>query len=99
MSATLTSFEAFDALLAQSRVQIDAMALADPADGTIAMVKAQLAELHALTRDGRDLDQAEKDSFNFGAIGSRELCNYPVADSLYELGSYVTWWGETNPGY
>jgi hypothetical protein len=27
-------------------------------------------------------------------IASRELDNYPVAASLYELASYVIYWGE-----
>lgn len=91
------TFEEFDALLAVARAEVERMAAAEPEDGAIASVKRQLEAVHGWTRGGRCPAQDEKDQFNFGAIASRELDTYPVADSLYELASYVLWWGEKRP--
>jgi hypothetical protein len=93
----LRTFEDFDRCLAAARVELDAMAARQPDDGAIASVRAQLGALHAYTRGGRCPDQGEKDSFNFGHIASRELSDHPVAQDLYELASFVTWWGHVRP--
>jgi len=94
MPSSLKSFEEFDALLASTRTEVDAMSLAEPDDGAISSVKRQLETLHGWTRGGRCPEQGEKDQLNFGTIASRVLENYPVADSLYELSSYVIYWNE-----
>jgi hypothetical protein len=73
------------------------MSRAEPDDGAIASVRRQLDALHSWTRGGRCPSQDEKDQLNFGAIASRVLDNYPVADSLYELASFVIYWGERRP--
>ena len=91
------TFEEFDRLLAASRAEIDAMAAAAPGDGAISAVKSQLASLHDWTRGGRCPSQGEKDTLNFGHIASRELDSYAVAQSLYELASFVIYWGEDKP--
>jgi hypothetical protein len=91
---TLPSFAQFDALLAAARTELAAMAAAEPDDGAIAAVARQLDALHGWTRGGRCPAQDEKDQLNFGVIASRELDVYPVAGSLYELASFVIWWGE-----
>jgi len=93
----LQTFTDFDRLLAATRVEIGRMAAAAPDDGALASVDRQLAALHGWTRDGRCPDQGEKDSLNFGMIASRELDDYPVASDLYELASFVTWWGHVRP--
>jgi hypothetical protein len=92
--ATPESFAQFDALLQAARTELARMAAAEPEDGAIASVQRQLDALHAITRGGRKPDQGEKDGFNFGHIASRALDGYPVADDLYALASFVTWWGE-----
>jgi hypothetical protein len=94
MPSSPRTFEEFDALLADACAQVQKMAEAEPDDGAIASVKRQLDAVYAWTRGGRSPTQDEKDQLNFGLIASRELDNYPVAASLYELASYVIWWGE-----
>jgi hypothetical protein len=93
MPSSLKTFEEFDRLLAAARAEVDAMALAEPDDGAIASVKRQLDAVHGWTRGGRCPAQSEKDQLNFGMIASRELDHYAVAASLYELASYVIYWG------
>src|SRR4249920_345683 len=99
MPSSPKTFEQFDGLLATARAEVDAMLLAEPDDGAINSVKRQLDALHAWTRDGRCPSQAEKDQLNFGQIASRALDTYPVADSLYELASFVIYWEETPDGH
>ena len=94
MASPLASFDDFDALLVRARIELERMAIAEPEDGAIESVRLQLAALHEMTRGGRCPSQAEKDRFNFGLIASRALDVYPVAEDLYRLASYVTWWGE-----
>ena len=95
MTRPLSSFDDFDALLVRSRIELERMAIAEPEDAAIESVRLQLAALHEWTRGGRCPSQDEKDRLNFGLIASRELDAYPVADDLYRLASYVTWWGES----
>ena len=95
MPSSLPSFEAFDRLLAAARVEIAAMQEAEPGDGAIAAVASQLKALQRWTRNCRCPSQAEKDTLNFGQIASRELENDPVAGSLYQLASFVTYWDAT----
>lgn len=90
------SFEEFDQLLAAARAEVGLMFTAEPDDGAIASVKRQLDALHGWTRGGHCPSQDEKDRLNFGAIASRELDSYPVADKLYELASFVIYWGEAS---
>ena len=97
MSSSPKSFEEFDRLLTSTRAELERMSAAEPTDGAITSVKRQLDALHSWTREGRCLSQDEKDRLNFGLIASRELDTYPIADSLYELASFVTWWGEKRP--
>ena len=92
MPSSLKSFEEFDQLLASARAELDAMSAAEPDDGAITSVKRQLQALHGWTRGGRCPSQDEKDQLNFGQIASRALDNYPVAEALYKLASFVTWW-------
>ena len=93
----MTSFEEFDRTLDSARTELAAMSEAEPDDGAIASVRRQLDALHGWTRGGRCPSQDQKDTLNFGMIASRELDNYDVASSLYELASYVTWWGHERP--
>ena len=92
MPSSLKSFEEFDQLLAQAQAEVEAMLIAEPGDGAIVSVKRQLDAVHGWTRGGRCPAQAEKDQLNFGAIASRSLDTYPVAEKLYELASYVIYW-------
>ena len=94
MPSSLKTFEEFDRSLATARGEVDAMHQAEPEDGAISSVKRQLDTLHGWTRGGRCPSQAEKDQLNFGQIASRALDTYPVADSLYELASFVIYWQE-----
>jgi hypothetical protein len=94
MPSSLTSFAQFDRLLDATRAEVARIFLAEPDDGAIISVQRQLEALHRWTRDGRCPSQAEKDQLNFGQIASRALDNYPVADSLYELASFVIYWQE-----
>ena len=93
----MNTFEEFDRALAAARVEVDTMAAAEPDDRAILSVRLQLEALHEWTRGGRCPSQDEKDRLNFGAIASRELDVFPVADALYELASFVIWWGEKRP--
>jgi hypothetical protein len=93
----LQTFEDFDRVLAGAREEVARMAAAEPEDGAIASVRAQLDALHRWTRGGRCPDQGEKDTLDFGRIASRELDSYPVAADLYALASFVTWWGHVRP--
>lgn len=97
MPKSPTSFEEFDLLLAQARAELERMAAAEPGDGAIASVRRQLDALHGWTRGGRCPSQDEKDRLNFGLIASRELDDYAVSPALYELASFVIWWGEKRP--
>lgn len=96
MPSSLKSFEAFDTLLTRTRADVAEMLAAEPDDGAIISVHRQLNALHGWTRGGRCPSQPEKDQLNFGLIASRELDTYPVAGSLYELASFVIYWGETD---
>jgi hypothetical protein len=95
--AELETVADFDRLLQHARTEVARMAAAEPDFNAIAVVLRQLDALHAITRDGRAPVQDEKDRFNFGLIASRELGDYPVAQDLYALASFVIWWGE--PGH
>lgn len=97
MPSSLDSFEEFDQLLATARAELETMLAAEPDDGAIISVKRQLDALHFWTRGCRCPSQAEKDQLNFGMIASRALDTYPVADKLYELASFVIYWGEPLP--
>jgi hypothetical protein len=90
----MNTFEEFDAALAAARAEIAAMSKAEPEDRAIESVRLQLDALHEWTRGGRCPSQDEKDRFTFGRIASRELDVFPIADTLYELASFVIWWGE-----
>ena len=94
MPSSLKSFEEFDQLLAGARAELERMSTAEPDDGAIASVRRQLDALHGWTRGGRCPSQDEKDQLNFGQIASRALETYPVAGDLYELASFVIYWGE-----
>ena len=94
MPSMLKTFEAFDGLLATAREALAAMLTAEPDDGAIVSVHRQLEALVGWTRGGRCPSQAEKDQLNFGQIASRELDDYPIAASLYELASFVIYWDE-----
>lgn len=94
MPSSLTTFAEFDRLLDAARIELDAMHKAEPDDGAISSVQRQLEALHGWTRGGRCPSQSEKDQLNFGQIASRVLDNYPVAGSLFELASFVIYWGE-----
>ena len=94
MPSSLKTFEEFDRVLAQARAEVEAMIEVEPGDRAMASVKRQLDAVHAWTRGGRCPSQDEKDQLNFGLIASRELDTYPVADKLYELASFVIYWGE-----
>ena len=94
MPSALKTFDDFDRLLADTRAEVESMFRAEPDDRAIVSVKRQLEALHTWTRGGRCPSQGEKDQLNFGLLASRELDTYPVADSLYELASFVIYWGE-----
>jgi hypothetical protein len=94
MPSSLTSFAEFDELLSAARSEIAVMLLAEPGDGAIGSVKRQLDVVYEWTRNGRCPEQSEKDQLNFGQIASRELDSYPVASSLYQLASFIIYWGE-----
>jgi hypothetical protein len=93
----MNTFEEFDAELQRARGELAAMAERAPDDNVIETVRVQLEAVHNMTRGGRCPSQGEKDSLNFGLITSRELSDYPIAQTLYELASYVTWWGHQRP--
>lgn len=69
------------------------MSQAEPDDRIITSIRLQLEALHGWTRGGRCPSQDEKDRLNFGLLASRELDTYPVAPKLYELASFVIYWG------
>lgn len=94
MPSSLKTFEEFDLLLADARAEVEAMFQAESHDRAIASVRRQLEAVHTWTRGGRCPSQDEKDQLNFGPLASRELDTYPVAASLYELASFVIYWGE-----
>jgi hypothetical protein len=94
MPSSLKTFDEFDRSLADARAELERMFIAEPDDGAIVSVRRQLDALYGWTRDGRCPSQDEKDQLNFGQIASRVLDNYSVADSLYELASFVIYWGE-----
>ena len=93
----MKTFEEFDAELQRARGELVTIAAELPGDRAVESIRLQLEALHELTRGGRCPSQGEKDRFNFGAIASRELDTYPIAETLYELASYVTWWGHQRP--
>jgi hypothetical protein len=97
MSRELRSFDDFDRVLASARAEVANMAAQAPDDGAIDSVRRQLESLHGWTRGGRCPDQGEKDTLNFGMIVSRELSDFDIAQDLYALASFVTWWGHTRP--
>ena len=97
MPSSLKTFDEFDRLLGEARAELQAMLEAEPEDRAMISVKRQLDAVHEWTRGGRCPAQDEKDRLNFGLIASRELDTYPVADKLYELASFVIYWGE--PGH
>jgi hypothetical protein len=88
------TFTDFDLMLADARAELERMFQAEPDDGAIISVRRQLEALHGWTRGGRCPSQDEKDRLNFGLIASRALDTYPVADSLYQLASFVIYWDE-----
>jgi hypothetical protein len=90
----MESFEDFDRALAEARKELDTMHADEPGDPAIESVRLQLEALHGWTRGARCPSQDETDRLNFGQIASRELDVFPVAGTLYELASFVTWWGE-----
>src|ERR1043165_5883264 len=93
--STPVNFEEFDRMLTDARKALDEMHRAEPDFGAITSVWRQLEALHGWTRGGRCPSQGEKDQLNFGQIASRELDDYPVARNLYELASFVIYWGES----
>ena len=95
MPSSLKNFEEFDQMLANARAELERMSMAEPDDGAIASVRRQLDALHGWTRGARCPSQDEKDQLNFGQIASRALDTYPVAGDLYNLASFVIYWGES----
>src|SRR5258707_833120 len=95
MTSSLKTFEDFDSLLADARTEVESMLQAEPHDRAIISVRRQLEALHTWTRGGRCPSQDEKDQLNFGLLASRELDTYEVANDLYELASFVIYWGES----
>ena len=93
----MNTFEEFDSALQDARKTLADLHASEPDDRAIHSIHLQLEALHEITRGGRCPSQDEKDRLNFGAIASRELDVFPVADTLYELASFVIYWGE--PGY
>lgn len=93
----MNTFEEFDAELQRARSELAALAERSPGDDVLDTVRGQLEAVHHMTRGGRCPSQGEKDSLNFGVITSRELSHLDIAQTLYELASYVTWWGHQRP--
>jgi len=93
----MKTFEEFDAALQRARSELATIAAELPGDRAVESIRLQLEALHEYTRGGRCPSQGEKDRFNFGLLASRELDTYPIADTLYELASFVTWWGHERP--
>ncbi len=92
--AELETVADFHRLLQHARTEVARMAAAEPDFNAIPVVLRQLDALHAITRDAGTPTPGDKANFNFGLITSRELGDYPVAQDLYALASFVIWWGE-----
>jgi hypothetical protein len=92
MPSSLKTYADFDALLANTRLEVVAMAVTEPYDDVIRSVRRQLDALFDWTRDGRCPTAREKDQLNFGVIASHTLDMYPVAGSLNALASFLMYW-------
>jgi hypothetical protein len=93
----MKTFDEFDEGLQAARKTLADLHASEPEDRAIYSIHLQLEALHEWTRGGRCPSQGEKDRFNFGTIASRELDTYPIAETLYELASFVIWWGQERP--
>jgi hypothetical protein len=93
----MNTFEEFDSELQRARTELATISSELPGDRAVESIRLQLEALHEFTRGGRCPSQGEKDRFNFGLLASRELDTYPISSTLYELASFVTWWGHERP--
>jgi hypothetical protein len=93
----MNDFEEFDRELQRARGELAVIAAELAGDRAVESIRLQLEALHEWTRGGRCPSQGEKDSLNFGLLASRELDTYDIASTLYELASFVTWWGHKRP--
>ena len=89
----ITSYDEFERRLKGAIVIIDELASEVPEGATISIQK-QLHALEEWTVGGAKPTQDQKDSLNFGLLASRYVddIDQSLAQELYSLASYVTYW-------
>lgn len=90
------TFEEFDKCLCEAMSAMASLVADCPEDRMLLSVKMQLEALNAWTRGGAAPTQAQKDSINFGQIASRCISEIDddLAQNLYALATYVTYWNQ-----
>lgn len=89
----ISSYSEFERRLKDALASIDDLARETP-EGAILSIQKQLHALEEWTHGGTKPTQIQKDSLNFGMLASRyidDLDQY-LAQELYSLASYVTYW-------
>jgi hypothetical protein len=91
--AKVQSVPEFQRRLAAARPRVDAVVQQTP-EPALRSIQLQLEALEGWTKGGQPPAQPDKDRLNFGLLASRHLddLDAPLAQELYALASWVTYW-------
>ena len=89
----ISSYAEFERRLKDALAHIDDVAREMP-EREILSIQKQLYALDQWTSHGAKPTQDQKDSLNFGLLASRYLddVDQPLAQELYSIASFVTYW-------
>lgn len=98
MSTNPASFNEFSQRLDGAIADIDKLAAIDP-DPMIGSIQRQLRFVRQWTQGGRRPDQRDLDKLTFGQMASRSVheTDARLANELYELAHYLTFWPKSEP--
>jgi len=94
MIGDFSSFAEFDAALAQARVGVNRLNLANPGDAFLQSISRQLAFVYDWTRGGKRPADEQIKKLSFGVMASRSVdeLDPELAGELYKLANYLDNW-------
>lgn len=94
MPSSIQSFAEFESRLKDAMTQMDAIIKDIPDDPALVEIRRQLDLTSTWTQGGTEPTLAQKGDLNFGLLASKYVSDIDdkVAENLYELASYITYW-------